>query len=52
MDDIEFIEWHLRCGRVEVSNGGNDDADNERAPNKAQHMPQLTADPYPPVEGC
>ena len=52
MDDVEFSEWHLRCGRVEVCNGGYDDADDECAPDKAQHTPQLTADPYPPVEGC
>ncbi len=52
VDDIEFSEWHIRRGRVEVGNGGDDDADDECSPDKAQPAPQPAAGPYSPVEGC
>ena len=36
MDDEEFGKRGVCCGRVEVGNGADDDANDKRSPDKAQ----------------
>ncbi len=48
VNDKQLGEWSIRRGRVEVANGVDKDAEDERSPDEEQYTPQPTAGPYLP----